>query len=348
MTSNYSLGILIAFIGLGLAALTYFINRRFREFSEKSNGDESQKMLLEWLRSMQGSLDETRKTLNESMRASNADVTKVLQENNRQLNDRLTEAARVILGVQKELTTIKDSSQYLKELHQLLQAPKLRGNIGEQVLYDLLKQHFPVESVKLQHTFRSGEKVDALIVTADGSVPVDSKFPMDSFKRYLELTNEDERGKAGKDFVRDVKKHIDDIARKYILPEEGTMERAIMYVPSEPVVYEIVNNFQDLIDYAYHKNVMIASPSLLTQYLKVILLGFERQQVASQVNQILNGLKAIRIEAGKFGDDLRLTVKHITNAKNAADESSSSFSKLEGKISSIQLSSPEQKTLLEE
>lgn len=342
----------------GFGVIVFLINQKFKQLAESSKDSEAQKMLTEWLKSMQVSLDSTnkntqaslesvQKTLGESLRSSSVDVSKVLQENSKQLNERLDRASEVIGGVQKNLGAMQEASVYLKDLHQLLQAPKLRGNFGEQVLHDLLKQHFPVESVKLQHTFRSGEKVDALIVTADGSVPVDSKFPMDSFKRYLSVVDESEREKAGKEFIKDVKGHIDSIAKKYILPEEGTMDRAIMYVPSEPVVYEIVNNFHDLVDYAYHKNVMIASPSLLTQYLKVILLGFERQQVASQVNQILNGLKAIRIEAGKFGDDLRLTVKHITNAKNAADDASSSYSRLEGKITSIQLASPEQKSLLE-
>lgn len=342
------IALIVVLLVAGFVAILYFINQKFKQLAESSKDNEGQKMLAEWLKSMQGSLDETRKTLGESMRASAVDVSKILQENSKQLNERLDKAAEVIGGVQKNLGAMQEASTYLKDLHQLLQAPKLRGNIGEHVLYDLLKQHFPAESVKIQHTFRSGEKVDALIVTADGNVPVDSKFPMDSFKRYLALVEEAEREKAGKDFMRDVKKHIDDIAKKYILPEEGTMDRAIMYVPSEPVVYEIVNNFHDLVDYAYEKSVMIASPSLLTQYLKVILLGFERQQVASQVNQILNSLKSIRIEANKFGDDLRLTVKHITNAKNAADDASSSFSRLEGKISTIQVSGPEQKSLLEQ
>lgn len=347
MIYGFVIAILIL-VTVGFVLTLYFINQKFKQMNEVNKDSEGQKMLAEWLKSMQGSLDETRKTLGDSMRAGSVDVSKILQENSKQLNERLDKAAEVIGGVQKNLGAMQEASVYLKDLHQLLQAPKLRGNIGEHVLYDLLKQHFPVESVKLQHTFRSGEKVDALIVTADGSVPVDSKFPMDSFKRYLALVDATEREKAGKEFIRDVKKHIDDIAKKYILPEEGTMERAIMYVPSEPVVYEIVNNFHDLVDYAYVKSVMIASPSLLTQYLKVILLGFERQQVAGQVNQILNSLKSIRIEAGKFGDDLRLTVKHITNAKNAADDASSSFSRLEGKISSVQISEPQQKSLLED
>jgi len=352
------LAVLTLLILSGFAAIIVIFNSKFRQLTENSKDTESQKMLMEWLKTMQSSLENTNKntqvsletihkTLGESLRSSSMDVSKILQENTKQLNERLDKAAEVIGGVQKNLGAMQEASTYLKDLHQLLQAPKLRGNFGEQVLHDLLKQHFPVESVKLQHTFRSGEKVDALIVTADGSVPVDSKFPMDSFKRYLSVVDESEREKAGKEFTRDVKGHIDSIAKKYILPEEGTMDRAIMYVPSEPVVYEIVNNFHDLVDYAYGKGVMIASPSLLTQYLKVILLGFERQQVAKQVNQILNSLKAIRIEAGKFGDDLRLTVKHITNAKNAADDASSSFSRLEGKISSVQLSQPDQSSLLE-
>ncbi|MCL5003859.1 MAG: DNA recombination protein RmuC [Patescibacteria group bacterium] len=355
MSFNLFLALLIV---AGFALLIYLTNRKFRELAGSEAEKESRKMLLEWLKSTQQSqensarntqtvLDALAKTVNESLRASTADVSKTLQENTKQLNERLDKAAEVIGGVQKNLGAMEEASVYLKDLHQLLQAPKLRGNIGEQILYDLLKQHFPVESVKLQHTFRSGEKVDALIVTADGNVPVDSKFPMDTFKRYLSCVEPLEREKSGKEFVKDVKGHIDAVARKYILPEEGTMDRAIMYVPSEPVVYEIVNNFHDLVDYAYQKNVVIASPSMFTQYLKVILFGFERQQVAREVNQILSSLKAIRIEAGKFSDDLRLTVKHITNAKNAADESASSFSRLEGKISSIQLAEPKQTDLLE-
>lgn len=324
----------------------FFVSQKFSQMEKYQKENDKEKLLLEWLKSMQSSLETTNKTLNDSLRATTVDVSKILQENSKQLNERLDKASEVIGGVQKNLGAMQEASQYLKDLHQILQAPKLRGNIGEHVLYDLLKQHFPIESVKLQYTFRSGEKVDALIVTADGSVPVDSKFPMDSFKRFVECTDAAEREKAGKDFTQDVRKHISDVAKKYILPEEGTMDRAIMYVPSEPVVYEIVNNFHDLVDYAYQKSVVIASPSMLTQYLKVILVGFERQQVAAQVNQILSSLKAIRIEAGKFGEDLRLTVKHITNAKNAADEASSSFSRLEGKISSIQTTSPEQKNLL--
>lgn len=360
MVLNINL-LIVVLVVIGFGLVIFVLNRRLKELSDLKKEDESQKMLIEWLKTMQGSLDSTnkntqssleslQKTLGESLRVSSVDMSKVLQENTKQLNERLDKAAEVIGGVQKNLGAMQEASTYLKDLHQLLQAPKLRGNIGEQILYDLLKQHFPVESVKLQHTFRSGEKVDALIITADGSVPVDSKFPMDSFKRYISVVDIMEREKAGKDFMQDVKKHINDVAKKYILPEEGTMDRAIMYVPSEPVVYEIVNNFHDLVDYAYQRNVVIASPSMLTQYLKVILVGFERQQVAAQVNQILNSLKAIRIEAGKFGDDLRLTVKHITNAKNAADDAASSFSRLEGKITSIQVSSPidAQKPLLEE
>jgi DNA recombination protein RmuC len=349
--------VLVLVILSGFGATVFILNVKLKELRDQSKDSEAQKMLMEWLKTMQASLETTNKntqvsletihkTLGESLRSSTVDVSKILQENTKQLNERLDKAAEVIGGVQKNLGQMQETTVYLKDLHQILQAPKLRGNIGEQVLHDLLKQHFPVESVKLQHTFRSGEKVDALIVTADGTVPVDSKFPMDSFKRYLEITNPEEREKEGREFARDVKGHIDSIAKKYILPEEGTMDRAIMYVPSEPVVYEIVNNFHDLVDYAYQKNVVIASPSMLTQYLKVILVGFERQQVAAQINQILSSLKAIKIEAGKFSDDLRLTVKHITNAKNAADDASSSFSRLEGKISSVQLSSPEQKSLL--
>lgn len=314
-------------MALGFGTTIYFLSKKFRELEEKTKNNEQQQLLMEWLKDMRGSLD-----------TNLSGVQRQLSETERSMNFRLNRAAEVIGEVQKHLGAMSEASSYIKDLHQLLQAPKFRGGFGEQILNDLLKQTFPREKFSLQHAFRSGAIVDALITTAEGSIPIDAKFPMDSFKRYGNATNDEERKLAGKEFVRDCKKHIDDISSKYILPEEGTIDFAVMYIPSEPIAYEIINNFPEILDFAHQKHVSIASPNQFYSFLKVVMIGFEKQQVSSQARQILAHLKAIQRDASLFGEDLRLVNRHLTNAKNASDQATTSFTRLEGKIQGVQLS----------
>ena len=145
-------------------------------------------------------------------------------------NERIDNTSKIISDLQKNIS----------EFNQFLAAPKLRGNMGEQVLKELLKQFLPNGSFELQYAFKSGEKVDAAIKTSGGIIPIDSKFPMENFRKM----QDDPIFK--KTFESDVKKHVDDISRKYILVDEGTVDYALMYVPSESIYYEIVNN-SDLI-----------------------------------------------------------------------------------------------------
>ncbi|MGD8633797.1 MAG: DNA recombination protein RmuC, partial [Anaerolineales bacterium] len=117
----------------------------------------------------------------------------------------LTEAGRHMEQVGKEIAGLSD----------LLRAPKLRGGIGELFLGDLLAQMLASEQYELQYTFQSGERVDAVIKLAAGMVPVDSKFPLESFQRLLNIEDEELRSKERRGFVRTVRKHIDDISAKY-------------------------------------------------------------------------------------------------------------------------------------
>jgi len=141
-------------------------------------------------------------------------------------------------------------------LHEYLKSPKLRGNIGEQVLGDLIAQMMPKNSFHFQYRFKSGEKVDAVIKTELGILPIDSKFPMENFQKMMTAEQKIDRDKAGKEFVSDVKKHIESISTKYIAAEEGTTDFAIMYVPSESVYYEIVTN-SNLMENARSKRIYI-------------------------------------------------------------------------------------------
>jgi len=250
-----------------------------------------------------------------------------LNEQSKTFNERLDNAARVISVVQKNIGEFSEIGRGMKDLQEFLSSPKLRGNVGEQVLKELLKQFMPKESFNLQYAFKSGEKVDAAIKTSGGIIPIDSKFPMENFRKMQKDPS------AKRDFIRDVKKHIDDISRKYILTEEGTIDYALMYIPSESVYYEIVND-SDLFDYSGVKRVLPVSPTTFYAYLKAILMSFEGQKIEVQAKEILSSLRAIKSDYGKVEDNLGILQKHLTNAFNMMGNVFSSFTMLGQKICS--------------
>lgn len=252
-----------------------------------------------------------------------------LEVQNKSFNDRLDHAARVINDVNKNIGEFSEIGRGMKDLQEFLSSPKLRGNIGEQVLKELLKQFLPNESFNLQYTFKSGEKVDAAIMTSAGIIPVDSKFPLENFRKMQSDVS------YKKIFESDVKKHIDDISRKYILTDEGTLDYALMYIPSEAVYYEIVNN-QTLFDYAQSKRILPVSPTTFYAYIKAILMSFEGQKIEKQAKEILASLRAIKKDYGKVEENLSVLQKHLVNATNMMGNVYSSFTNLGHKIDTTQ------------
>ncbi|MBI2033037.1 MAG: DNA recombination protein RmuC [Candidatus Levybacteria bacterium] len=296
----------------GFIAILYFINRKLSSLQKPQDTQ----TLLEWLKTMQQSLEVTNKTLNEAMRTNSSDMVKTLQENSKQLNDRLDKAASVIHNVGKEVGQMSEIGRSMKELQDFLKSPKLRGNIGEQVLKDLIAQMFPKNSFHLQYQFKSGEKVDAAIKTDAGILPIDSKFPMENYQRLMKSqTSTDEYSVLQKEFIKDIKKHIDTISKKYILPLEGTMDFALMYVPSESVYYEVVN-LSELMDYARRKRVYIVSPTTLYAHLQTILLSFEGKKIESKSKEVFKLLRTLQIEYEKVQDNMSVLGKHIANASS--------------------------------
>jgi len=252
-----------------------------------------------------------------------------------EISQRLDNTARVIGQVQRNIGEMSEIGRGMKDLQDFLRSPKLRGNIGEQVLKELLTQMLPKNSFSLQYSFKSGVKVDAAIQTSGGIIPVDSKFPMENFRRMMESPTEEEKKTAGKEFVRDVKKHIDDVANKYILTEEGTIDYALMYLPSENVYYEVVNN-ADLFEYGGKKRVLPVSPTTFYAYLKAILMSFEGQKIEQRAQQILASMKAMQKDYEKVEENLSVLGRHLQNAYNQMGNVTSGFGHLGQKITSTQ------------
>jgi len=303
----------------GFGILLYFLKKWFTELSEKQKPSEE---LLTVIKMLQTGSKDDRKVLLET-----------LQQNTQALNQRLDNAARVIGLVQKNIGEMSEIGRGMKNLQEFLKSPKLRGNIGEQILKDLLSQMLPKQSFHLQYNFKSGATVDAAIKTANGIIPVDSKFPLENFRKIMGAKDDSERKIYNKEFVGDVKKHIDDISKKYILTEEGTIDYALMYIPSEAVYYEIVNNLQ-LFDYAGEKRVLPVSPMTFYAYMKAILMSFEGQKIEQQAKQILQTIRAVQKDYIKTEDSLGVLGRHLTNAYNQMSNVLSSFTLLGQKLSS--------------
>src|SRR4030066_1261740 len=307
-------------IGVIIVGFVFFF-RELQALRGDKEKDKSQEVLMKWLGEMRGSVDKNTETLQQRLEATN-----------KAINERLDNAARVIGMVGKEVGQMSEIGRSMKELQDFLRSPKLRGNIGEQVLRELLGQFLPKESFHLQYRFRSGEIVDAAIRTESGIIQIDSKFPMENFKNMAKAETENEKKVYEKEFARDVKKHIDDIAKKYILPEEGTIDYALMYVPSEPVYYEIMSNMPELSDYAHKKRVLPVSPSTFYAYMRAILMSFEGKKIEERARSILAALRGIKGDSEKFGDALRVLTKHINDTKNTSDLVNSRYVSLHSKI----------------
>lgn len=307
---------LVILIG-GLFVIGLLVNKKLNDLAEKQKPD---KLVSEILRSF-----DTR----------SQEQTKEIRKQTQALNERLDNAAKVIGNVQKNIGEMSEIGRGMRELQEFLQSPKLRGNIGEQVLKDLIQQTLPKSVVFLQHSFKSGEKVDVAIKTRAGILPIDSKFPMENFQKMTKAKIEAERESYKKVFMRDIKKHLSDISKKYILPEEGTMDFALMYVPSEAVYYEVVNE-PELMEMAQKSRVYPVSPTTLYAHLQTILLSFEGQRLNQEARRVFVMLRAVQKDYEKVDDNLSTLQRHLNNAYNMLSNVLTSFTHLGQKIVSTQ------------
>jgi DNA recombination protein RmuC len=283
-------------------------------------------------------------------------VTQQMQNNTGQVGSRLDTAAKVIQDVHNKLGELGKATQEIKELGQsvskleeMLKAPKLRGGLGELLLEDLLKQVLPANAYDIQYTFRNGQTVDAIINTAGGKVPVDSKFPLENFRKTLDAKSEQEKKTAARLFKSDVKKHIDAIAEKYILPNEGTFDFALMYIPAENIYYETIikdeayDEEDGLYSYASKRRVVPVSPNSFYAHLRVIALGLKGLQIERSAKEIFQNLEMLGTELRKFTDIFETLGMQLNNAKNNYDKADKQLTGLSEKFKTVQ-SLPETKT----
>jgi DNA recombination protein RmuC len=173
-------------------------------------------------------------------------------------------------------------------------------------------------------------------------VPVDAKFPLENFRRLLEETDDDRRRQVRRAFARDVKARVDEIAKRYILPDEGTFDFALMYIPAENVYYQIIVKDEDVEEdspaaYAIGRHVIPVSPNSFYAYLQVIVLGLRGLQIEQDAREIQGRLGRLRGDVDKFRDAFDVIGKHLTNARNKYDEASAALDRVEAKLEGIEV-----------
>ena len=270
----------------------------------------------------------------------------LMQDAQKTMGQRLEEASRAVTEVHGQLGALGEATRRMEQvgrditgLEQILRAPKMRGGFGEMLLERLLAEILPADAYRLQHGFRSGDKVDAAILVAGRMVPVDSKFPLENFRRMVEEADEDQRRPARRAFLKDVRNRVDEIAKKYIVPDENTFDFALMYIPAENVYYEVIlrdeSGEDSLLGYSLSRRVVPVSPNSFYAYLQVILLGLRGLRIEQNAREILGVLGRLQGDAARVREHFDTLGRHITNAKNKYDEAATSLARLEGKIEDV-------------
>jgi len=269
----------------------------------------------------------------------NAEVDRRLEAMTSTLDRRLEGTAQTAGDIQRRLGELGRANEEilarandLKRLEQALRPPKARGGFGELLLENLLRDRLPPTAFALQHGFAGGERVDA-VIKVDRIVPIDSKFPLDNFERMLAADNDIERQQHEKLFARDVKTHVDAIAGKYIRPDEGTYDFALMYLPSEAIYYELAcGKTGALLAYAHEKRVLPVSPTTLTAYLQVIVLGLKGLQIEQHAHEVMAYCAQLQGDFGKFKEDFELVGTHVGRAQNKFMDAQKRLGRFETKL----------------
>lgn len=241
-----------------------------------------------------------------------------------------TESSAVARGVFEALGDVKSSTALVAEearrlasFGDLLKAPAARGGLGEALLEELLRQVLPPGGYSLQHRFRSGVIADAVVRAGDSLVCIDAKFPLVNHRRAVEAATDLERATAERSFAQDVERHVRDISARYILPDEGTLDFAVMYVPAEGVFAEILraqHRGRPLTDIALEARVVPMSPLTMYGFLQTVLFGLRCLRIEQGARDVLEHCGALQREVQRFCTDYDTLGRHLANARAKYDE----------------------------
>ncbi|MBU0509875.1 DNA recombination protein RmuC [bacterium] len=280
----------------------------------------------------------------EKLQASNEQkLSEIRGEVERKLSETLERSGQAFKDVTDRLSQLHETnqrimqfSQDLHELQNILKAPRLRGEMGEVEMERMLRDCLAPDQFEIQFDIE-GSRVDAIIRNPQGLLPIDSKFPLEAWRRVHDPeTPEAERNAARKDFMKAAKGHMDTIAAKYIRPP-ATLDFAVMYVPAEGVYYEIIET-PDLAEYARQRRIFPASPITFWALLQVTVIGFRGLRISENARRIAGLLSALHDDFEKVRDAFTKAGKQLGYAKTNMDEAAGHLDRFEVKLGNVQSS----------
>lgn len=309
-----------------------------------------QSQLSDFMRTVDAKVGSSNKEMQQAVHMQFSESQKLIKEINEQVERNLTNVAKEMTAANETSKQVLTIADQLQNLEKVLKHQKQRGNLGEAALELILSNILPPNAYKLQHQFKNGEAVDAVILTKDGMIPVDAKFSLDNYNRIINETDEARKEELEKDFRNDLKKRIDETA-KYVRPEEGTLPFAFMFIPAEGIYYDLLINevgavkvnTRSLIDYASNeKRVIIVSPTTFSAYLQSVLYGFRAfkieesaQLIIGRVEELRKHLTAYEEYMKKLGNALGTTVNHYTAAYKELKKVDKDVVKITGETAGI-------------
>ena len=334
----------VIFLGVLVIGLVWLLTRRQSATSSDVSvlRQDMQTVLMAHSQAVNSQLAQVTQTLvqqlshvNSSLQDGLASSGKLVSQAQAAVASELRSSQEVLNRVGKQLGEIQQAGRDLSNATQTLQSvlggAKTRGSLGEVALETLLADALPFSAYETQYRFLTGAIVDAVIRTGDKIIAIDSKFPLESYRRLMDCGEE-----ARKEFFQAVRKHAESIAEKYILQNEGTLDVALMFVPSEGVYYELLMTSDAklgrLDDHCRSKGIFAVSPNTLHAYLSAILMGLKGMQVAENARHLLAGLAGLQAQIDSFARIYDTLGGHLRHAQQCHDEAGHKLDRLQGSV----------------
>ena len=300
--------------------------------SKNNKSDDSLKHLLTEFKSeftnkqLEGLL-----TLKDSVEQANSNLSSRLSEGNAAIDKRLAvvnEIENKLGKLSTQTSNLESIGKNIQSLSDILKPPKMRGQFGEILLENLLREILPEALLEFQYSFKNNVRVDAIVKLNERLLPIDSKFPLESFNRLISIHDEQEKIKADKEFAQAIKKHIDSISSKYICPDENSTEFALMYIPAEAIYSHLLSHEQEqLFQYSLSKKVIPSSPGHLYGFLASISAIYREAGITTGSRKFSELLNSLHENVSKLNDlqdraagSLRSAVKNVDKIKERLHE----------------------------
>jgi DNA recombination protein RmuC len=325
--------LIIALIILVLVVgfLVFELTRRSRA-PQKSEGMDLMLQQINSLRdTLDSRLDESNRHVQKSIQTQSSESIKAIRD--------ITEKLVRLDETNKQVVSFADQ---LKNLQDILKNPKQRGILGEYYLETTLKNVLPPKTYQMQYGFTNGSIVDAVVFVKEKVIPIDSKFSLENYNRLVEAKDQSEMDRLEKLFKSDLKNRIDETS-KYIMPDQGTMDFAFMFIPHEAIYYDLlVNeigamkvNTQDLVEYAFSKNVLIVSPTSFLAFLQTVLQGLKALQIEESAKEIQKRVGELGKHLSAYHEYHDKLGKNLSTVVNQYNQSSSEFKKIDKDVTRI-------------